>query len=367
MAENVFALAQRLDSRRPQAERPRLRFRLLSGQPALRPRQLPQPAEQPCRLTSMKQHRRLRPLVDADQYRPLLDAPRLFRCAHRQLPGDPPLPGKAGAGQRAFPAARLRIGQADCLPQLHQGLIKRARCLGRQHGRRGGCKPPLGRGAKDILPVGRQPGQHPHDIPVHRRHRDPEGDGRHRPRRVFPDPRQAEQRLVIPGHLAAVLLQNDPRRLLQVARPAVIPEALPQLEEPILPAGGQIPNGGKLTHKSVEIGQHRLDAGLLQHDFRYPYPVGRGVQPPGQQPPVRVVPVQQRPPVGGQPLPFLRRAGGRASPPHSACARARRPASVRTTAPRLMCGMSKRKSGRFAPSSVICRSCANSPLSSYSA
>ena len=68
----------------------------------------------------------------------------------------------------------------------------------------------------------------------------------------------------------------------EIARPAVIAQTLPELQELVLLHGGQGRGGRQLVQKALVIRDHRLDAGLLEHDLRDPDPVGRGALPPGE-------------------------------------------------------------------------------------
>ena len=53
-------------------------------------------------------------------------------------------------------------------------------------------------------------------------------------------------------------------------------------------------NVGKACHELLEVGDHRLYLGLLQHDLGNPHRVGGGRVLPGQIPaPVALVPRQQ--------------------------------------------------------------------------
>ncbi len=54
------------------------------------------------------------------------------------------------------------------------------------------------------------------------------------------------------------------------------------LQHLILGAFSQRLQRGKAAHKAFEIGDHRADLGLLQHDLGHPYPVGADVLLPGQ-------------------------------------------------------------------------------------
>ena len=202
-------------------------------------------------------------------------------------------PGAADCRQRAFFAQRRTVRHTDQRPQLHEGLIVVARSVRRlmlhDPGRKGLFHRLFGDDGRVVV----QAGKHPQHVAIHRRHRDAEADRGNGPRRVVPDAGQGPQGIVVGGQLSAVLLADDACCLLQVAHPAVIAKALPQLVQLFLPAGGKgrdVRQGGE---KALVVGQRRRDPGLLQHDLAEPYMVGAGVGAEGQAALVFVEPVQQ--------------------------------------------------------------------------
>ena len=79
------------------------------------------------------------------------------------------------------------------------------------------------------------------------------------------------------------MLSDDlPGGLVQVAGPGVIAESGPQVQHFILLGFGQILHRRKPFDKTLEIGDHGGDLGLLEHDLRQPDLVRRFVELPGQ-------------------------------------------------------------------------------------
>ena len=106
-----------------------------------------------------------------------------------------------------------------------------------------------------------------------------EGDGGNRRRRIGPDPRQFQQRVVIRGEIAAMLIHHHPRAFEQVAGAGVIAKPGPFGHHiGILGSGegGDIrPAGGE----PCEVILYRGHGGLLQHDLAQPDAVGVGHDP----------------------------------------------------------------------------------------
>ncbi len=68
--------------------------------------------------------------------------------------------------------------------------------------------------------------------------------------------------------------------LVQIARPAVITQPLPERKHFLLRSGRQIGNAREAHHPALEIRDDRLDACLLEHDLGNPDNVwGRGIAP----------------------------------------------------------------------------------------
>ena len=69
---------------------------------------------------------------------------------------------------------------------------------------------------------------------------------------------------------------------MQVASPRVVTQPGPQVEHFIERRPGETGDVGKGLYEAFEIGDDRLDSGLLEHDFRQPDPVGGARPLPGQ-------------------------------------------------------------------------------------
>ena len=97
-----------------------------------------------------------------------------------------------------------------------------------------------------------------------------------------PDAGQGGQRRDVAGHLAAVALADEARGTVQIAGPGVVAEAAPQVQDFVHLGRGERGHVREAAHEGGEVGEHRRDLGLLQHDLRHPYPVGCRLALPGQ-------------------------------------------------------------------------------------
>ena len=217
-----------------------------------------------------------------------------FLLPHRQKRLFPvPLRGAEACGRTPVTQG-LSVGQAHCRPQVHQGLVEvPGPVMG--HGIGHGL-PERGAdfGIQHVAAVAGEPRRHPQHVAVHGGHGLSEGDGQDGPRRVVPDACQTPQVVITVREFAAEILHHGLRRSFQIAGTAVIAQPLPQPHQLLLRHGGQRRHIRRGIHKPLKIGQYRLDAGLLEHDLRHPRAVGGHLLPPGQHPPVGVVPRQQR-------------------------------------------------------------------------
>src|SRR5580704_18325263 len=72
------------------------------------------------------------------------------------------------------------------------------------------------------------------------------------------------------------------RGAVEIAGAGVITEAGPKFEDVLLPGARERFDGGEASKKTVVVGNHSGDAGLLQHDFGDPDAVGIAAAAPGE-------------------------------------------------------------------------------------
>ncbi len=116
------------------------------------------------------------------------------------------------------------------------------------------------------------------------------GDGA---RRVTSDAGQGHQSLDGARPLAVPFVDDDLRRLVQIARSSVIAESFPQLQHIAQRRGSEIVNRRETLEKAVEVRNHRLDLRLLQHHLAEPHAIRRSIVPPGQIACIGAKPVKQ--------------------------------------------------------------------------
>ena len=283
----------------PPLRYPQTPFRQLMRRRLLvqRPRhmgELPQTRQKPL-LGSLPQ-RRSAVRTGQHEHRQLLRGLGGVLLPHRQLPLAPCGQGRAQHPGGARLTRRLPR-QTHSRAQIHQRLIEIAGAVGRHHRCQRVPEPLACLRQEDIIPAAGQPRRNAQHVAVHGGNRLPKGDGQYRPRRIVPDARQRRQLTVRLRKTAAVLLNHLPRRFLQAAGAAVIPQPLPQPHELLLRQRRQRRDVRRGLHEPQEIGQRRLYPRLLEHHLRHPCAVGRDLLPPGQHPAVFVVPRQQN---GGQ-------------------------------------------------------------------
>lgn len=241
--------------------------------------QFPEPRQQPPSRSAVEQHSRR---GEHHPHPPLFDPPGLFRGLHRQAFR---VPGGAGGAElpcRTLPAPGRSAGQADHRPQFHERLGEVPGCPLRIERRQFLPALPLERRGIHRGFIAGDAAHHPQHIAVHCRGGQSEGDGADSSGGILADARQRLHSLIVTGQLAAVLFTDRPGCLLKVPHPAVIPQPLPEFQELFLRGGCQGRNIRKLPQEPLIIGQHSLHTGLLEHDLRYPHPIGPGVLPPGQ-------------------------------------------------------------------------------------
>ncbi len=229
----------------------------------------------------------------------------------------------AGAAQRARGTPRGAAG-ADQGAQLHErrdGAGSGRGLVGQQ--RVGGGR--LGRGQVrwgQRLAAG-SPRQHPAYVGVegHRASAEREGpDGRCR---VGADPWQAAQRVLVVGHLAVVLLDQDLRRLVQPQGPPRVAEAAPGPQHVGDVRRGQVRRPGPAGRPLAPHRFHPGHGSLLEHHLADQHPPGGPVRrPPRQRTGMRAVPAGQGSPAQGRHEPrglLLASPGHGARGPASPC------------------------------------------------
>ena len=197
--------------------------------------------------------------------------------------------------ERTAVAERGAVGQADRFTQLHDPLGQQrgglSRGIMRAKKLRYGA---FGRGGGDVVGAGEKPGHHAKNVSVHRRLRQAEGNGRDGARGIVPDAGELSQLGRRGRQRAAVVLHEEHGGFFEIAGAAVIAETLPELQQAVFGNGGQRRNIRKLAEKALVIGDHRLDARLLQHDFGDPGMVGGGILSPGQEPAAGGIPFRNQ-------------------------------------------------------------------------
>ena len=186
-------------------------------------------------------------------------------------------------------------GRADFAAQFHQRLVEPSGIAPRQHGLGHRPENPLAFGRSRVAVVGQQPAQEPQRVGLQDRLAGVEGDREDGPGRVAADARQAADDLRIAGKAAAVLGHDDPGRLVELPRPAVIAQPFPQPQDLVL-VGRRGPRSWATPPGIARSSLDRRHLRLLEHDLAHPDRVGIAVSPPGQSPGVASVPGQQPPP-----------------------------------------------------------------------
>ena len=79
--------------------------------------------------------------------------------------------------------------------------------------------------------------------------------------------RQSQQRIVVGGNLAAVLLHNRHGGTVQTLRTARVTQTTPGAHRLRGGLGGKVGGGGPAAHPLLPHGKHALDGGLLQHEL----------------------------------------------------------------------------------------------------
>ena len=177
--------------------------------------------------------------------------------------------------------------------QLHQSLVVVAGQVAVEQGLGQGVNALAGGGFLERpVDVG-QAGEQPLHVGVHQRPGLVEGDGEDGRGGVRADAGQGEQLVAVGRDLAVVALDQQPGGTLDVARPAVVAEALPGLEQGLLGGNGHRGRVREAVQPAPEILGHPLHLGLLAHDLGDPHLVGLVAASPGQGPVVGGKPAVQ--------------------------------------------------------------------------
>ena len=107
-------------------------------------------------------------------------------------------------------------------------------------------------------------------LPSSTRQRPAKREAGNRARRVAAHAGQLRRSSTRAGKLPSNSAHDHLRGAVQVARAAVVAEALPQLEHIVQRRGGQRLHGGEAHQETLVVGDHGRDLRLLQHDFRQP-------------------------------------------------------------------------------------------------
>ena len=253
-------------------------------------RELPQPREQP-RVRPLFHRRAL--AAAQEKHRPLLGPPAALRQLYGALRRRPPRSRKTQRRDRAGGALRRAVRHAHRRAQLHQALREIAAAPRRvARGERPGQRRFV-RGRVHGRVVVQHTRAHAQHVPVHRRRRPLKADGGDRPGGVCADAGQRKEFLDRVRKRAAAF-DEDARALLQVPGAVVVPQPLPQLQQPLLRQRREREHVRRGLQKADVVVPHRLHARLLQHDLRQPHVVRLPVRAPRQLALVSRKPRQQR-------------------------------------------------------------------------
>ena len=171
---------------------------------------------------------------------------------------------------------------ADQGSKIHQGRIVKPATLSRK-------KPPGNAPQKcaarstinGFLPI-RQAREHPSDIGIDHRFRPVKREGPDRGSGVGAHSRQTAQGLQRGRNLPPVLREKSLGGPVEVPCPAIVSQSLPKREDIVFRRVAERFDGRKSRHPSAEIGNHRGNGRLLQHELRNHHPVGVASLPPRQ-------------------------------------------------------------------------------------
>ncbi len=135
---------------------------------------------------------------------------------------------------------------------------------------------------RDRFPYREPSRQHADPVAVDARHPPAERDRKDRPRGVPSDAGQRRERLRIGRHAAAMVADDGPRGRMQVHRAAIVPQALPDLENRLVGCLGEGLDGREPREKPLVVRDDRGNLRLLEHDLADPDAVRIGRSPPRQ-------------------------------------------------------------------------------------
>ncbi len=121
---------------------------------------------------------------------------------------------------------------------------------------------------------GKQPGNHPLDISIHDRKRLIKGNAENCRGNIVSYPRKLPEGIPVSGNLAGMPGSYLNGGFMKITGPAVISQALPEFEHILLIRAGKGMNCRESFQKTVMIGDHGFNLGLLKHDFRNPDRIG---------------------------------------------------------------------------------------------
>ena len=168
---------------------------------------------------------------------------------------------------RTLSALRLAVRQTDDRAQLDQALVEIARRLARddllQHPLDLRPRPSL----HNIIRICQEPCHHAQHIAVDRRLRDIIDKRADRSRCIAPDSLQGTDLLILVRKFTAIIFHDLDRSSLQVARPVIISQSLPQLQQTLLRHLCQSLHVRQLLKEPLIVRPDRLHSRLLQHDL----------------------------------------------------------------------------------------------------
>jgi len=124
--------------------------------------------------------------------------------------------------------------------------------------------------------------QNSDDVAVNDWRRLVKSDAANRSGRISANTRQRQYVFEMFRKFATILVADDLRRLLQIARPSVVAEPFPKLENSFWSCFCQGGDAWQLPHPSVPVRDDGLDLSLLEHDFGNPNAVGIARPAPGE-------------------------------------------------------------------------------------